>query len=513
MAGTSASPAATELVDAFVAAPAGDLDGAFHTLTDAVWEDGTATGLALPVTTEITSRFADVEASHQGHLAVLLSLLVETELPATDGPLATAAAAGVDGFLARWQGTTKGEPLSLALQYLLAHFPADRDRILAAGQQLGLDVGDTSRLDRALDTLDPENPAVGWSFPSPAQWELDETEREMDRKLVAGLTPEQVRASWDKDTRTVLGNAGAKAYWAVNNGPVPDLHPDTESLPPRHPDPRDADVAIFERHASVFRCPDCAGSLSFAQDRATCTECAKAYPIARGILDLSTSIGNAGFDKDEFLMGLAQMGGMGYFYETAARPNFTRLCGYTWGDAFDVEEEFDYLRTRTSPVDGPVLDIGAGSGTWTQEIVAHFGVERVICLDNLAPMLAALRERLPETPAVVKDASKLPFGDGTLGAVISWNGPQAYIDVAPQVLAEIGRCLKPGGTFTTYTFYNSTDPVYRYLVGSHHLPHPTGGLRSFEEDEFKSWFADAGLEITEESVRALATFITARKPA
>ena len=510
MASTSASPAVAELVDAFAGAPSDRLDDAFHTLADAVWKDGESTELALPVVAEVVTRFAGLDAERQGHLAVLLGLLAETELPATDGPLATAAAAGVDGFLARWQGTTKGEPLSLALQYLLAHFPADRDRILAAGQQLGLDVGDTSRLDRALDTLDPENPAVGWAFPSPAAWDLDENERKVDRKLVAAMSPEEVRASWDKDTRTVLGNSGAQAHWAVRHGPIPSIAPDTE-IPPRYPDPRDADVAIFERHAGVLRCPDCAGSLSFAPETATCTECGKAYPITRGILDLSSAIGNAGFDKDEFLMKLAQMGSMGHFYEGAARPNFTRLCGYTWGEAFSAATEFDYIKRQTSPVDGPVLDIGAGAGTWTQEIVDHFGAERVISLDNLAPMLAALRERLPDTPAVVKDASKLPFGDETLGAVISWNGPQAYIDVAPEVIAEVARCLKPGGTFTTYTFYNSNDPVYLYFVGSHSFPHPAGGLRLFDEDEFKSWFADAGLTITEETRTALATFITAEK--
>jgi ubiquinone/menaquinone biosynthesis C-methylase UbiE len=455
------------------------------------------------------NRFGSVDAEHQGHLAILLGMLVETELPATDGPIATAAAAGVDQWVPLWRGTTKGEPLSLALQYLLAHFPDDRDRILEVGTALGLPTDDFSRLDRGLSRLDPDNPTVGLVFPSPASWDLDETEREFDRKVVAALSPEEVEASWNCDTRTMLGNAGAKAYWAVRFGPVPDVAPDTE-LPPRHPNPQDADVAIFERHAEAFHCPNCGGTFEFRPGTARCTDCSTAYPIARGMLDLSNAMGQD-YDGDAFLLDLAKMGSVGYFYEAAARPNFTRLCGFMWGDAPTAESEFAWIRSHVSPVDGPVLDIAAGAGAWTKEIVDEFGVDRVIALDLLAPMLATLRERLPDTPAVIKSAETLPFGDASLGAVVCWNGPQAFGDVAPAVIAEIGRCLRPGGTFTTYTFGNSADPIYRYFVGSHYLPHPAGGLRMFDLDEFRGWLSDAGLKITEETGRSQAIFIHAEK--
>jgi ubiquinone/menaquinone biosynthesis C-methylase UbiE len=509
MASTSAPPTVAELVDAFAGAPSAELDAEFHRLAGALWNDGAATDLALPATTEIVNRFGSVDGEHQGHLAILLGMLVETELPATDGPIATAAAAGVDDWVSRWRGTTKGEPLSLALQYLLAHFPADRDRILEVGTALGLAVDDFSRLDRGLSRLDPDNPAIGYTYPSPASWDLDEAEQELNRKMISGLSPEQVRESWDKDTRTVLGNAGAKAYWAVRFGPVPDVRPDTEA-PSRHPDPQDADVAIFQRHAESIRCPNCGGTFEFRPGTARCTDCSTAYPIARGMLDLSRAMGQD-YDGDAFLFDLAKMGAMGYFYEAAARPNFTRLCGFMWGDAPTAESEFEWIKSHVSPVDGPVLDIAAGAGTWTKEIVDEFGADRVIALDLLPGMLATLRERLPETPAIIKDASTLPFGDASLGAVICWNGPQAFIDVAPAVIAEVGRCLKPGGTFTTYTFGNSDDPIYRYFVGSHHLPHPAGGLRVFELDELKGWLADAGLKITEETRHRQAIFVRAEK--
>ena len=509
MASSSARPTVADRVDTLLGAPSDQLDMEFQKLAGALWDDGVATDLALPAVAEIVTRFGQVDDERKGHLAILLGLLVETELPATTGPIAAAARAGVDEYLSLWRGTRKGEPLSLALHYLLAHFPDERDRVLEVATELDLDVGDYSRLERSLRRLDPDNPDIGRAFPYPAAWEMDEAEKEFDRKFVAALPVEEIEASWNRDTRTVFGNTGAKAYWAVRHGWVPPILAETVA-PPRHPNPQDADVGIFERHAGAFRCPNCAGSFTFRQGTARCADCSTAYPIIRGMLDLSSSA-EEGFDRDDFLFKLAKMGSMGHFYEAYARPNFTRLCGFTWGAPLSLETEFDYITSSVSPVDGPVLDIGAGAGSWTQVIVDKFGADRVIALDLLPPMLAALRECLPDTPAVIKNAATLPFGDATLGAVMAWNGPQAFIDVAPDVIAEISRCLRPGGTFTTYTFGNSPDPVYRYFVGSHHFPHPAGGLRLFDMDEFKGWLTNAGLKITDESGTGLATFITAEK--
>jgi len=485
-----ARPTVAELVDAFVGTPSDQLDTEFQRLTSELWDDGVATDLALPAAIEVVARFDQVDDERKGHLAMLLGLLIETELPATDGPIATAARVGVD-------------------TYLLAHFPDERIRVLEIATALDLDVDDYSRLERSLRRLDPDNPDVGRAFPSPVAWDMDEAEREFDRKFVAALSAEEIEASWNRDTRTVFGNTGAKAYWAVRHGSVPPIVSETP-VPPRYAHPQDADISIFERHSEVFRCPNCAGKLTFRPGTARCVDCSTAYPITRGMLDLSSKAGE-GFDRDEFLFQLAKMGSMGHFVETYARPNFKRLSGFTWDAPVTPEIEFDYIQSSVAPVTGPVLDIAAGPGAFTQALVDKFGSDRVIALDLVAAMLATLRERLPDTPAVIKSATSLPFGDATLGAIMCWNGPHAFLDVAHEVIAEIGRCLRPGGTFTTYTFDNSSDPVYRYFLGSHHLPQPAGGLRMFDIEQFKGWLADAGLKIIEESGPGLAYFITAEK--
>jgi SAM-dependent methyltransferase len=495
------------LIDSFIDAPPDRQEAEYQRLLASLWDDGKLTELALPAAREIVRRLESVDDERKGHLAILLGLLAEAEYPATDGEVTAAARRGLDPCLELWRRTVKGQPLSLALQYLLSHFPGDRDRILAVADELGIDVDDRSRLDRALQRLDPANPVIGRAFPYPTAWEMDEAEREFDRAWIKSLRPEQVERQWHDDTSTVLGYTGAKAYWAVRHGAPTAVLPD--SLPPRYPRPEDADVSIFQRHAAIFRCPDCHGRLAISEDAARCGNCSAVYPFAKGMLNL---LAGQGGDADrDFLFQLSKMGSMGFYAEAFARPNFKRLCGYTWDGPVSPEYEDEYIASHAWPADGPVLDLAAGAGGCTRTLVSTVGEERVIALDLVPAMLASLRERLPRVPAVIANAINLPFDDATLAAVMCWNGPHAFLADAEAAFAEVGRCLRPGGTLVLYTFRNSDDPVYRYFVASHHFPQHSHGLRMFDLAELKEWLAKAGLTIRQESGPGLAVFLVAEK--
>jgi SAM-dependent methyltransferase len=507
----SAAPAkAHELIDAFADAPDDRLDAEFQRLAGALWRDGALTDLAYPAAPALVDRFGTVDDRRQGYLAVLLGLLAETEYPDPDGPVGTAIGAGLDTYIGLLSGLSKNNPLALALCYLLAHFPAGRDRILAAAGPLGLDADDHSRLDRALAALDPARPVLGRVFPSPAVWTLDGAERDFDQQWIATLTPEQVTGNWQADTRTVFGGMGAKAYWAVCHWTSPAPLP-TVTLPPRDQIPRPADPAtdIFTPHATALRCPGCGGRFEFGPHAARCAQCAATYPIAAGILDLTAPL--AGEHADDFQFKLAEMPSMGLFYEAHARPNFLRLCGANWGGAVSPADEDDYIAEHVRPAEGPVLDLAAGAGRWTEVVVDAVGAERVIALDLNPPMLSVLRARLTRTPAIMASAATLPFEDGSLGAVLCWNALQAFPADAPAAIAEVGRCLRPGGTFSLMTFRNSDDPVYRHFVGSHTFPQHSGGLHLFDLDELKGWLAQAGLRIRDESGPGTFVFITAER--
>jgi len=458
----------------------------------------------------LMARLTEADDAHKGYLAVLLGLLIEGEFPATDGPVTTAVRSGVAGYTALWSTSTKGEPLSLALQYLLSHFPDSREPILAVANGLDLDEDDLSRLDRALRQLDQENPNLGRVFPSPAVWNLDESEREFDRTWINSLTPDQVLAAWRHDTRTVLGHTGAKAYWAVQNGAPAAWS--TDSVPPRTGAAPESDNSIFEQHGDAFRCPDCGDALRFEPGGARCASCSMAYPVTGGILNLTAGVRSTSDGPGDFQFKLAEMPSMGFFYEAYARPNFLRLCGSNWGEQVSPTDEDDYIIEQVRPVDGPVLDLAAGAGRWTEVLAKAVGSERLIALDLNPPMLSVLRGRLPDIPAVLVSAKTLPFEDESLGAVLCWNALQAFPQDAPAAIAEVGRCLRPGGTFSFLTFRNSDDAIYRYFVGSHHFPQHSGGLHLFELQDILDWVAAAGLTITEQSGPGTFVFITAERP-
>lgn len=501
----------TGLIDAFVGAPDDRLAAEYQRLVGALWRDGALTGLALPAVPLLVARISLVDDRRKGYLAITLGLLAEAGYPAGDAEVATAIRTGLDRYLDLLSVCPAQQPLSLALRYLLAHFPGDRDRILAVAGRLGLDADDYSRLDRALRALDPARPTLGRVFPSPAVWTLEESEREFDQQWISALRPEEVVRYWEDDTRTVLGSTGAKAYWAVRNGAPEALA--TPQLPPRDSVPRPSVPAddIFGRHAEALRCPSCGGRFEFGQNAARCARCGNAYPIALGILDLTAPVteDHAG----DFQFKLAEMPSMGLFYEAHARPNFLRISGSNWGGQVTPAAEDAYIAEHVRPVDGPVLDLAAGAGRWTEALTTAVGAERVIALDLNPPMLTVLRARLPEVPAIMASATTLPFGDASLGAVLCWNALQAFPADAPAAIAEVGRCLRPGGTFTLMTFRNSPDPVYRYFVGLHRFPQHSTGLRLFDLDDLRGWLAAAGLTVRAESAPGTFVFITAEREA
>lgn len=500
------------LLDDFADAPPGRRDAAFHRLAAALWDDGAPTALAAASVPSLIGALDRVDDARRGHLLVLLGLLAEAEYPAADGPVATAVAAGVDRYLELFASVPADRPVSFALRYLLAHFPADRDRILEAARGAGLDRDDLSRLDRALASLDPDAPSLGRVFPSPAVWTLDDDEREFDDRWIKSLTPAQVVENWRKDTRTVLGGLGAKAYWSVRRDRAP--APLVTAMPERDavPAPAEGGAELFEPHAGAFRCPACGGGLEFDARGARCGRCDAEYTVARGVLDL-TAATDAGADRDDFQFKLAEMPTMGLFYEAHARPNFLRISGSNWDGAITPRFEDGYIADHVRPVDGPVLDLAAGAGRWTATLARAVGPERVVALDPNPPMLSVLRGVLPEVPAVMAGAAALPFGDATLGAVLCWNALQAFPDDAAAAIAEVGRCLRPGGTFTLMTFRMSPDPVYRHFQRSHHFPQHTGGLRLFEPPDLRRWIAGAGMAVREESSHGTFVFITAERTA
>jgi SAM-dependent methyltransferase len=88
-----------------------------------------------------------------------------------------------------------------------------------------------------------------------------------------------------------------------------------------------------------------------------------------------------------------------------------------------------------------VLDLAAGTGKLTRQLVPLVG--RVIGVEPAAPMLAVLRERLPEVDAREGAAEAIPVADGAVDAVFV--GEAFHWFRTADAGREIARVLVPGG--------------------------------------------------------------------
>jgi SAM-dependent methyltransferase len=88
-----------------------------------------------------------------------------------------------------------------------------------------------------------------------------------------------------------------------------------------------------------------------------------------------------------------------------------------------------------------VLDLGAGTGKLTRELVAR-GLD-VVAVEPLEGMRAELSRALPGTPVRAGSAEEIPLPDGAVDAVLA---AQAWHWVTPERAApEVARVLRPGG--------------------------------------------------------------------
>jgi SAM-dependent methyltransferase len=509
----------TELVRSFVSAPPNGVDSAYQLLVGAVWSEGKLTDAALDAAPLVVAALSEAGNDRKGHLAVLLGLLAEAEHPRFDGEVATAVRAGLDSYLDLLRGSAGGlDPLTLALVYLVGHFPADRDRVLAVTGGIAMEIEERTRLARALADLDPAHPDLGRAWPAPSVWQLGDEDTAHAEAAVAGLSAEQIQLNWDNDTRTVWAYSGAIAYWAVCNGTparvavrsVPEWHPAEQGRTP-------ATDAMFGARGDALRCPTCHGQLQLGVHSAHCDPCATTYLSANGILDLSAGVRDGQQVHEataDLLQKLSEMPMMGLYYENLLRPAYLRMAGSNFGNVVTRAVEDAYVTEQLGDTDGLVVDLAAGAGTWTAVVADTVGADRLIAVDMLLPMLNVLRDRLPDVPTVRATALNLPFGDGTVGAINLWNALQAFPDDAAQAIAEIGRCLRPGGILTMMTYRWSDDPVARYFQASHFFPSRPEGHLLFELEQLHQWLADAGMTVRNEIAdRGTFVFVTAERSA
>ena len=258
---------------------------------------------------------------------------------------------------------------------------------------------------------------------------------------------------------------------------------------------------LLRGHERAFACPRCRGSLLLDAAGARCDACPRIYPVRHGFVDFAPDVTTPSSYGQAIMESPMHVS----IYETTIRPHFVGLMAKLWTASFGERDEHEYIRTFLQPVDGPVVDLACGTGRWTKTVAETVGRERTIGMDISVAMLRYAQHACAELQFVRGTGQSLPFHNASLGGMNCW----AALQLMPEpktTLREIGRCLRPGGSFTCFTFRKSPDPVYRYFQETH-----APGLPVFEDADIRRWTNDAGMEITDISGPDLALLFTARR--
>jgi ubiquinone/menaquinone biosynthesis C-methylase UbiE len=166
-----------------------------------------------------------------------------------------------------------------------------------------------------------------------------------------------------------------------------------------------------------------------------------------------------------------------------------------------------------------VLDVGAGTGH-AGLVFARDGIE-IVALDMTAAMLheaqGLARERQALLEPVRGVAENLPFSDAAFDGVVCRYCAHHFLDIAGAI-TEIRRVLRPGGPFLFVDHVAPEDDVADEFVNRLDWLRDPSHHREPRLSEYRSWFADAGLEIDtiehfREQMIAEPWFRRARTPA
>jgi ubiquinone/menaquinone biosynthesis C-methylase UbiE len=177
--------------------------------------------------------------------------------------------------------------------------------------------------------------------------------------------------------------------------------------------------------------------------------------------------------------------------------------------------ERSVLALFASVVDGPVLDVGCGTGMAT----AHLhGLGLTLSGVDLSPgMLAVAREQLPELDFTVASMLALPHADAAFAGVVAWYSTiHVPDDLLPTALSELARVLWPGGHLLV-AFQVGDEPRHMTNALGHDIELTFHRRRP---ERMAELLADAGVPVTATTVRVAVdaeltphAFLLARKPA
>jgi ubiquinone/menaquinone biosynthesis C-methylase UbiE len=141
-------------------------------------------------------------------------------------------------------------------------------------------------------------------------------------------------------------------------------------------------------------------------------------------------------------------------YHDVAADHYDAKWGIDFGEVGQRQVTAKVRKALGTRAGGPLiygraLEIGAGTGYFTLNLMRAGTIERATCTDISPRMLAALganAERLGlSVETVAADAERLPFADETFDLVLG-HAVLHHLPDLPTAFSELARVLAPGGT-------------------------------------------------------------------
>jgi len=237
----------------------------------------------------------------------------------------------------------------------------------------------------------------------------------------------------------------------------------------------------------------------------TCRQCKRTFSASSASVDLTLTSG-----VQQKVYQQRSWGGTEIFRNPLVSLAYERgwRQGFAWAGFPGVDRETEIALEYLKPAYGEVLvDMSCGSGLFSRRFLASGNFSGVIAADFSESMLQEARSYFDQDITldsgkyllVRADVARLPFASGSLAAINAsaaihcWPNPQA-------ALAEISRCLRPGGVFVASTFLNGVAPLGQ-ILGNDDLVRPlrgleptTGSYRWWDEAELKDLCTAVGLQ-------------------
>ena len=138
--------------------------------------------------------------------------------------------------------------------------------------------------------------------------------------------------------------------------------------------------------------------------------------------------------------------------------NIHARCYDFFMDRMDRAGAEEHRRHLVEGAGGEILEVGAGTG---KNFSLYGAAERLVALEPDPAMRArahkAAREAWVPVEVVEGDAMALPFGDASFDTVV-FSLVLCTVPEPEQVLAEVRRVLRPGGTLRFYEHVRALEP-------------------------------------------------------